>query len=308
MEIFVCLDMGASQRARLEDVAGRDSMHILPETCAEGDPDPRFLASEVAFGCIPPAWVDASRTLRWLQLESTGVDAYIPPGGAEPRIMISNLAGFYAEPVAESSLAGILALQRGIDQLARMQVREHWEGAAYRPRLRLLAGSRVVLFGYGAINRRLEELLEPFECEVTAFASDWDGEDLDRAVREADIVSCAAPETETTRLVFDRRRIGLLKSDAIFVNYGRGSLVDESALLEALSEQRIAGANLDVTVVEPLSPGDPLWQVPNLLLTQHTGGGSTIELDRKVDVFVAGLERYRRGQKPANLVDFARGY
>ena len=308
MEIFVCLDVSAEQRSRLEGIAGGDRIHFLAESLVGNTPDERFLACEVAFGCIPPAWLAASRALRWLQLESTGFDEYMLAGTADSRVRISNLAGFYADPVAESCLAGILALHRGVDRLVRLQEREQWEGGALRPKLRTLAGRHVVLFGYGAINRRLAELLRPFNCVISAFASDWQSEDLDRALAEADVIACAAPGTDATSLVFDRRRFGLLKPDAVFVNFGRGSLVDESALMEALSEERIAGAVIDVTKTEPLPPGNPLWTSPNLLLTQHSGGGSTSELDGKIDFFAANLERYRRGADPGSLVDFARGY
>ena len=308
MEIFACVDMDTAQRSRLERAVGPDRIRFAPESEFGDVPDSRFTGCEVVFGGIPPAWLAASQTLRWVQLDSTGFDEYIDTRGSATGIMITNLAGFFAAPVAESCLAGILALHRGIDRLVRLQEQEEWVGHSLRPRLRNLAGSRVVLFGYGSINRRLAELLRPFDCAISAFASDWRAEDLDLALREADIVACAAPETTGTTLAFDRRRIAMLKPDAIFANFGRGSLVDESALAEALSGNRIAGAVIDVTETEPLPAGHPLWRLPNLLLTQHSGGGSTREVDGKIEFFAANLERYRRGEKLQSLVDLGKGY
>ena len=307
MELFVCLEVDAVQRARLERLAGSDPIHFLHADEAGAEPDPRFLRAEVALGAIPPAWVGASSALRWLQLDSTGVDGYAGVARATG-VRVSNLAGFYAGPVAESCLAAMLAVYRGIDRLVRLQDRQEWVGFGIRRELRMLTGRTVVLFGHGAINRRLEELLQPFRCTVLPFASDWRPEALDAALAEADIVACAAPGTDGTRDVFDRDRIGRMRPEAVLINFGRGTLVDEAALVAALEAGRIAGAVLDVTRVEPLLPGDRLWSVPNLLLMQHSGGGSTAELADKVDVFAAGLERYRRGETPDRLVDFDRGY
>jgi phosphoglycerate dehydrogenase-like enzyme len=92
------------------------------------------------------------------------------------------------------------------------------------------------------------------------------------------------------------------------VNFGRGSLVDESALADALDSGAIGGAVIDVTQDEPLSPDHRFWRCRNMLLTQHTGGGSSDEVDRKIDLFIANLERFRAGEAPLSLVDFKRGY
>ncbi len=308
MELFVCIGVDSAQRSRLERIAAGDRVHFAEPASLDGPPDARFLASEVALGSVPPDWVAASSALRWLQLDSTGIDAYLRPDIERSGVRISNLRGFFANPVAESCLAGILALYRGIDRLFVLQRRKEWVGPAYRPRLRLLTGRRVVLFGYGAINRRLAELLRPFGCEIVPFASDWTDEALDRALADADIVACVAPETENTRQAFDRRRLSLLKPGAVFANLGRGSLVDEAALVEALSDGRVSGALIDVTLVEPLPADSPLWDAPNVLLTQHTGGGSDSECDRKIDLFEVNLGRYRRGEAPDNPVDLSRGY
>ncbi len=133
-------------------------------------------------------------------------------------------------------------------------------------------------------------------------------EALDRAIASADVVVGAAPDTPETRDVFNRRRIGLIRPDAILVNVGRGSLVDEEALAVALHAGRIGGAVLDVTREEPLSPDHALWSCPNLILTQHTGGGTADEIDRKIEWFAENLARYRRGEPLRGVVDLSRGY
>ena len=100
----------------------------------------------------------------------------------------------------------------------------------------------MVLFGYGAINQRLSELLQPFRCAIDTFGSDWQTDELDRALSTADIVVSVAPDTVATRGVFNRDRLALLPDSAVFMNFGRGSVVDEEALVDALVARRLGGS------------------------------------------------------------------
>lgn len=308
MTVFACFPLDARQLARLREAAAPDEVVLDP---APG-PGARavFDRCEIAFGNPPPEWVATSPSLRWIQLESVGFGEYADLDWSRlaERVSVTNLAGFFAEPVAESALAGILALLRGVDQLVELKTRREWLGDPLRARLRTLACANVVLFGYGAINRRLEELLAPFGCRVVAFASGWTPAALDAALAEADLVVCTAPDTPSSRRAFDGERLGRLGCHTLFVNLGRGSLVDEAALAEALTSGRLGGAVIDVTLDEPLPDGHPLWFCPNILLTQHTGGGTVDEVDRKVEVFAENLARFRRGEPLHSMVDFARGY
>ena len=299
--LALCLTMTAPRIARLE-AAGLSVVN----TSGEGDCPDDFRAARFAFGNPPVDWIMASPGLEWLQLESVGFAEYLslPPGGPK----VTNLAGLFADPVAESALAGILALNRGIDRLTLLRQDTTWLGDALRPDLHLLTGARVVLFGMGAINRRLAELLAPFGCSITAFRSDWKSATLDAALGQADIVACVAPATSATADVFDARRLSLLPPQALFVNFGRGSLLDEAALAAALTANRLRGAVIDVTREEPLLSGHPFWTAPRLILTQHSAGGSEDEIDRKIDTFLANLARLRNGHALQGLVDFSRGY
>lgn len=310
MEIFVSIELTEAQRARLSEVAGSDRAHFRGEFADDATVDPAFGGCEVAFGNLPPAWLPDATALRWLQLESVGFGEYAdldwPALGR--RLTLTNLAGFFAEPVAESALAGILALYRGLDRLVDLQRSQDWQGAALRPSMRTLAGARVVLFGYGAINRRLEALLVPFRCSVTRFGSDWQAAALDEALGRADIVVCTVPDTPATRGLFGRERLARLPAHALFLNFGRGSLIDEDALAEALTARRLGGAVLDVTTCEPLPRGHAFWTCPNSIVTQHSAGGSDQEIDRKINVFATNLARYRKGEALAGIVDFSKGY
>jgi phosphoglycerate dehydrogenase-like enzyme len=302
IEIAVCLPLSAAQMARLRAAAEgcvvRELAPDAPCGCA------------VVFGNPEPAAVAGNAALRWLQLESVGFGEYV---GLDLRrragdVEVTNLAGLFSGPVAESALAGILALYRGVDRLVRLQDRGIWEGDAVRPMLRSLSGARVVLFGYGSINRRLGELLEPFGCIVMAISRGWTDESLAEALSAADIVAATVPHTPRTDGVFDAARLAQIPRGAVFCNFGRGSVVDEAALDAALRAGRLGGAVIDVTLEEPLPPGHPFWTCPNLVLTQHSGGGTADEIDRKIDVFLANLALFRAGLPLQGRVDLARGY
>jgi phosphoglycerate dehydrogenase-like enzyme len=310
MEILAFMDLNDRQVARVREITAGDHLHVHG-WFAEGEViEPAFSNSEVVFGNIPPSWLLQASATRWVQLESVGFGEYLQLDWKKlgERITMTNLAGFFSDPVAESALAGILSLYRGLDRLSKLKDTKRWVGDPLREELRTLRGANIVLFGYGAIHRRLAELLNPYDCRITWFDLGWVPEQLDTALGEADVVSCAVPETEDTTDLFNRSRLALLKSSAIFVNVGRGSIVDEDALSDALHSQRIGGAVIDVTRDEPLLETHSLWSAPNTILTQHTAGGTFGEIDRKIDVFAANLDRYRNGEPLAGKVDFERGF
>jgi len=310
MEIFISGDLNDAQIAALRGIAGGDVLHIHGCIDADASLEPSFPRCEVVHGNVPPHWLAASPALRWVQLESVGFGEYAGLNWTElgERVTLTNLAGFFAEPVAESALAGILALYRGIDRLVSLRRTRDWQGDELRKELRTLEGANVVLFGYGSINRRLAELLGPFHCTILPSGSDWDRAALDGALAAADIVVSTAPDTATTRGVFGPKRLALLAETALFVNFGRGSVVDEDALADALGAGRLGGAVIDVTLDEPLPDDHRFWTCPNMIVTQHSGGGTKDEIDRKIDAFAANLARYRQGEPLVGTVDFARGY
>lgn len=314
--IYVGFTLTAAERDRLVSRVG-DAVALIESNGQHGPAlRERFAAAEACFGRCPPDWIASSPALKWIQLDSVGFDdlAKLDWATLGRRVTVTNLAGFFAEPVAETALAGVLALLRGIDRLLALQPRKDWRKMELRPKLRNLAGANVLLVGYGSIGRRFEELLRPFGCEVAAFslgrqkAGGMTLADLDRGLASADVVFCSVPETPATRAMFDAARIGRMRPSAIFANVGRGGVVDEAALVAALNSGRLGGAVLDVTVTEPLPPDHALWTCPNVLLTQHTAGGTADEGMRKVDAFADNYDRFRRGQPLHGVVGWQKGY
>lgn len=307
MKILVCVPLTMNQLARLREKSGCDIAYH-PE--AGEAARPALHSCEVLFGNPPSTWLTESKNLRWVQLESVGFGEYLSLDWEKlgRKLKMSNLKGFFAEPVAQSIVAGILAHYRGIATLARLQQDTTWVGDSFRPNLRILADAELVMFGKGAINRRVAELLAPFNCRVTWIGRDRTRGELDKALSSADIAICAVPHTPETEGLLDRTLISGMKRSALLANFGRGSLIDEDALADALEAGELGGAVIDVTREEPLPPGHRFWRCPNMILTQHTGGGTANEIDQKIEFFLANLERYRRGEAPEGLVDPARGY
>lgn len=298
--IGLCIDLSAAQIARLQTEL--DGAELVTDGGLQG--------CDIAFGNPEPQDLVAADSLRWVQLESVGFGEYIDLDWSSlgKRLTLTNLAGFFSDPVAETALAGILALGRGINRLAVLQATGEWVGDPIRTDLRLLKGAHVVMFGYGAINRRLAELLKPFGCTITPVGSNATFKELNAVLPTADVFISAVPDTLATQNLMNTDQLALLPANALFVNLGRGSVVDEVTLADSLQQGLIAGAVLDVTNDEPL-PGDhPFWNCPNTLLTQHSGGGTADELERKIDVFLENLTLYQRGETLLGVVDMNRGY
>lgn len=276
----------------------------------EGEANHDIGSCEIVFGNPSPRVIPESQNLKWVQLESVGFGEYadLDWPALDGRITLTNLAGFFANPVAETALAGLLALGRGIDRLVRLQDARRWNSDTLRTELRLLRNASVVMVGFGAINQRLAELLDPFDCQITTIRSNTPHQVLDTALATADIVVCTAPDSPQTRGLFNAERLSRIPRTCVFANLGRGSIVVEHALANALKQGHLAGAVIDVTNDEPLPENHAFWTCPNTLITQHTGGGTADELDKKIVFFLSNLVRYTKGEPMDSIVDMARGY
>jgi glyoxylate/hydroxypyruvate reductase A len=254
----------------------------------------------VVFGNPPVEWIRRMPELAWIQLESVGYDAYeeISEELGARGIKVTNLHGQFAHPTAETAVAGILALYRGVDQLVLAGRSRDWISGEVRSGARTLHGATAVVLGKGTIGTQVRRQLEGFGCVVRTFARSGadlhDLTELDTALAAADLVISCLPSGPGTIGLFDSERIGRMQAHTIFANVGRGSVVDEPALAAALSESRLGGAVLDVTMDEPLPVDSPLWDLPRTILTQHTGGGYRDELRDKAERFIANLERFRQ--------------
>ncbi|WP_116104959.1 D-2-hydroxyacid dehydrogenase [Lewinella sp. IMCC34191] len=310
--IYVHLGLPEEEATYLRNQVNDDQLRFGDEL-AEDERESQCRQAEIILGNPPPAWIRDSSSLRWLQLSSAGFGQYTGWAGQELPFTITNCAEIFGIPVAETALAGVLSLLRFIPTFVTDRQEAKWRGAAVRSQLGTLTGKRVLILGPGSIGGSFRKLLAGFNCRVETMGNRSRADfytlgELDDRLPEADVVMAALPDTEVTKGMFDAARIQRMSSTCIFVNVGRGSLVDEAALIERLRADELGGAVLDVTRHEPLPPGDPLWQAPRTILTQHSGGGAQDEHRRIVDRFLDNLEHFKAGRELDYQVDLARGY
>ena len=277
--IFVCAHLDQRARDLIAASLPDDRVHLGTRDKPEAADREALENAEIIFGNLPATRIRECRYLRWMQLESIGFDYYQQLAGDLNGLVISNLKGMFDRPAAETALAGILALGRGLNWLLPAQAEERWIGLEVRPKSWMLHGRHALVLGFGSMGRRMKRLLEAFDCRVTTFARGSREANLNTVAQlaeifpQADLVICCLPKTPETIGLVDRRLLELLSPRAIFVNIGRGAVVDEGALIERLQQRKLAGAVIDVTLAEPLPREHPLWRCPNTVLTQHTGGG-----------------------------------
>ena len=317
MQIYVGIaGLDASLRQRLTDALAGHAIVFGDALASDEARRSAVAAAEIVFANVPPSWLVAATQLRWVQLDSAGFDAYLGlnHGRAGPPVVLTNLRDFYGRAVAEAALAGILAHYRQLPRLVLAQREVRWIKTEVEPDIRALDGAAVIVLGAGAIGQRIGVLLQAFGCNVRFFARRsptatlHSRADLDSALPAADIVINALPHTPETTGLLDAARLARMKPTGLLVNVGRGSALDEGALVEALDAGRLAGAYLDVTAIEPVPATSPLWRHPRVLLSQHTGGRFPGETAAKVERFLENFARFHRGESLPGAVDLSRGY
>jgi phosphoglycerate dehydrogenase-like enzyme len=278
--------------------------------------------AEVLFG-IPDdtaeglaAAVTGLPRLRWIHATSAGAGEQVRkaalPAEALKRVAITTSSGVHAVPLAEYAILGLLAVAKELPRFVEEQRAKAWPEVR-RP-LRELDGQTLFLVGLGDIGRETARLGKALGMRTVGFrrtqgpppewVDDVHGpERLAELAGRADAMVVSLPLTDQTAGLIDRATIDHLPASCIFVNVGRGGVVDEPALIDALRERRIAGAVLDVFVTEPLPEDSPLWALPNVLVTPHAAALSARENERIVQLFVDNLRRYLDGRPLRNVVE-----
>jgi len=273
----------------------------------------------------PGQMTERSPKLRWIQATSAGIGGFMTrtgldraaTAGPEPAgLAVTTAAGIHAVPLAEFALTGALYCVKGLPELRRRQRERHWERYTTRP----LAGLRALVVGLGGIGRQVAATFAGLDVEVwglgragrsydlPALSGVIDRTGLDDALPRTDILVLACPLTAETEGLIGARQLGLLPDDAIVVNISRGPVVDQAALTGALRDGRLGGACLDVFAEEPLPPGDPLWELDNVIVSPHSASTVATENAALTDLFLDNLARLAAGQPLRNRYDPVRGY
>ena len=281
-----------------------------------GASDPALALADVAFGQpSAPQCLECER-LRWVEVTTAGYTRYDTPEFREAfrarGSKFTTASGVFADPCAQHVLAMMLALGRNLLPSYRDQITDHsWHYEERRYESALLTGQTVVLLGFGAIGRRLAELLAPFGMKIYAVRRSVRSEAGVHIIPEekisailplADHVVNILPDNAETRNYVNARRLACFKPGAKFYNVGRGTTVDDKALLASLNSGRLGGAYLDVFEQEPLPPEHPFWTAPRCYVTPHTAGGRHDQDEAIVRHFLSNLAAFETDRKLADQV------
>ncbi len=225
--------------------------------------------------------------LAWLHSMSAGVDSPVFATFLERGVRLSNSPGASAAPIARTVMMYLLALARDLPRMMRAQAKGEWAWARWTE----LEGKQLAVLGWGPIGQEIARLANEFGMQPIIVRRAAKGDepfpvrplaDLHDVAAEVDALAVALPLTDDTRGLISAEVFAAMQSHAFFVNVGRGELVDQAALTGALSSGQIAGAGLDVTDPEPLPANDPLWSLPNVIITPHNSG-STVGTGRRAN-------------------------
>ncbi len=252
-----------------------------------------------------------SAALRWVHIHSAGADRDIYVELRARGVTVTTSSGANAEVVAQTALAGLLALARRLPQLMAAQREHRWAPLLGGQLPRDLAGQTALLVGWGPIGQRLGALLRALGLQLivvrTRPAASEPGvamvtfDDVLRLLPRADWLLLACPLTEQTRGLVDARALAALPAGAGLVNVARGEVVAQDALVAALQTGRLGGAFLDVFAHEPLPADSPLWDLPGVIVTPHSAGHSDGNEARVARMFLGNLGRWLAGQALANV-------
>jgi phosphoglycerate dehydrogenase-like enzyme len=263
-----------------------------------------------------------ARKIKWVHSTAAGVSQLMYPELRESGIVLTNPSGIFSPPMAEHTMGLMVALSRNFPDSVRFQDRAEWgqrQISGPLGPLTELNGQLLLIVGYGSIGRELARRAHAFDMRVWGVNRSGKGEtahvekivpvaQLDSVLPEADYIVIAAPETQDTKHLIGASQIAKMKPGARLINMGRGALLDETALVQALESGALRGAALDVTATEPLAADSPLWKAKNLFITPHTSGVSDRLWQKETKLLMDLLERWFDGRNLFNVVDVTRGY
>ena len=276
--------------------------------------------AQALVGFCTPELVSAGHQLHWIQLPSAGAEYCVSIDDVRERdLVVTNMQRIYGPEMADHVMAMLLSLTRGLNTYIAEQAKGEWVDRVPMARMWELQGKTMLVVGLGGIGTEVARRAKGFGMRVVATRnSSRDGpefvdyvglaDELLELAADSHVVVNATPLTPETTGLFDEVFFDTLKSNAYFINVGRGRSVVTADMLEALRSGRLAGAGLDVTDPEPLPSGHPLWAMRNVIITPHVSAHSDIRLERFWVLVRENLRRYVNGDPMLSVVGVARGY
>ncbi len=256
--------------------------------------------------------------LTWVHSRNAGLDAFLFPEIIESPVTLTNGSGVFSPPLGEFALAAMLYFAKDFRRMIRNQVAAKWEPFDVLP----ISGKTVGIVGYGDIGREvawrakamgmnvfaLKRHLPPPGSDLGPVERMYATSDLLDMIAACDYVVVAAPLTPETHHMIGEAEFAAMKPDAVIINVGRGPVIDEAAMIQALAGEKIKGAGLDVFEHEPVPPDRPLYAMENVLFSPHCADNTPDWLDNAMKFFIAQYERFRKGEPLQNIVNKKLGY
>lgn len=264
-----------------------------------------------------PQMLELAPNLKWIHTRWAGMDSMLFPGLIESPVIVTNAKGVFAESLAEFVLAAILFFAKDFPRMRRNQKEGVWEPFD----VEVISGKSVGIFGFGEIGRACGAKCAALGMNVLASRRNpekakneplvkkfYAPEQLKEMAAASDYFVVTAPLTPETRGVMNAEVFKALPEHAVFINIGRGAVVDEKALTAALQSKSIRGAALDVFIEEPLPKEHPFYSLENVLLSPHTADHTATWLDDTMNCFIENAIRFSKGESLKNIVDKKLGY
>lgn len=274
--------------------------------------------ADIIIGNVAPELIKGTSKLKWLQLNSAGTDGYLSEGVLPEGTILTNATGAYGLAISEHMIGSLLCIMKKLHLYGADQPKHVWNDYG---NVASIYGSKTLVVGFGDIGSEFAVRMHALGSRVTGIRRNrtekpdylealYQMDAFYECLKTADIVATCLPGTKETYHIFDKKAFAQMKEGAYFLNVGRGSAVDSYALADALNSGHLAGASVDVTEPEPLPSDHPLWDAKNLLITPHISGNYHLKEthERIVRIAADNLNRFIRGEKLQNVVDFATGY
>ncbi len=277
-----------------------------------------YQGCEVIFGMPKPSEIAGLSDLRWLQTGSAGIEGYLRPGILPEGVLLTNASGAYGIGIAEHMLTQLLMMFKQSEGYLLQQRESLWKS---RGRVKMIYGSVITVVGLGDIGGEFAQRVHAMGAHVRGvkrtmsekptFVDElYTNDQLDAALDGADVIALCLPGTFATTGILSKDRIDCLKEGAVILNVGRGTAIDQDAMIAALQRGHLGGVGLDVTTPEPLPSDNPLWTLPGVVLSPHISGGtsSMITVDKVIGIFLANLEDYAAGRPFKRNINRVEGY
>ncbi len=315
--LTVVLSTWSERKDKVEQLRDRFSQieFVVPSSDAEyAEVIPRV---HVVVGRLPHGLLPHARNLRWVQNQGAGVDRLLTPEVIASDVIVTNAQSLHAPQISEHVLAMMLCFAREFRKVFQAQRDHVWRPPDFDPFC--LDGQTLGVIGAGGIGSALAEKAHHLGMRVIgqrrrpkekpSYLDMLVGSDgLHELLRQSDHVAVCCPLTPETTGLIGADELHAMKPSAYIYNIGRGKIIQAEPLLQALKEGWIAGAGLDVTDPEPLPPDSELWDMPNVIVTQHTSGTAPHNDDRFYELLQENLRRFLNGESLLNVVDKEAGY